>query len=66
MSLNIYGKSIIVDKQPLQKTIDKQTNMHKIMPFKCLQLVVGGISDGYENTNIAALLTSYMNKLESY
>lgn len=53
----------MVERQTPQKTMDKQTNMHRIVPFKCLQLVFGGVSDGNVNTNSAELLTSYMNKI---
>lgn len=51
-----YLNVMKVEMQPVQNTIDKHTNMHKINPFIRLQLPVAGISEGYANTSSAALL----------
>lgn len=53
-----YVKSMMVVRQPVQNTIDKQTNVHKIIPRNCLQLLPAGISDGNVNTRSAELLTA--------
>lgn len=53
-----YLYVVTAERQPAQKAIARQMQILIIVAFNRLQLPVAGVSDGYENANIAALLTS--------
>lgn len=57
--LENYLKVITADKQPAHTAMDIHMQTLINIPFNRLKLPVDGTSDGYANTNTAALFTNW-------